>query len=256
MASIGPTAHYTGEVWRRNGLSHPALGTVEGRVLHTAAEAALLPVRLLGGPALKTTLLARHRAIDAHLEAAIADGSVTQVLEIACGLSPRGWRFSERHPGLVYIEADLPDMTARKRRALERMGRPARHRVADLDALARTGPRSLRAVAARELDPDAGLAVVTEGLLNYLRREDVERLWGAIAALRPLYVADLFVRDDAPGLLARAFSAGLATFVRGTVEVHLTAAEAAAALRRAGFASPEVAHPAGSDLVRVVRAGP
>ncbi len=31
--AISPTAHYTGQVWARNGLSHPRLGTREGRVL-------------------------------------------------------------------------------------------------------------------------------------------------------------------------------------------------------------------------------
>ena len=31
--SISPTAHYTGYVWARNGLSHPELETLEGRLL-------------------------------------------------------------------------------------------------------------------------------------------------------------------------------------------------------------------------------
>ncbi len=30
--AISPTAHYTGYVWARNGLSHPELETLEGRV--------------------------------------------------------------------------------------------------------------------------------------------------------------------------------------------------------------------------------
>jgi O-methyltransferase involved in polyketide biosynthesis len=254
MASIGPTAHYTGHVWTRNGLSHPALATREGALMHAAAEAALLPVRLLGGPTMESFLLARHRAIDAHLEAAIAAGEVTHVLEIACGMSPRGWRFTERHPDLVYVEADLPDMAERKRTALARIGRPPTHRVVALDALVATGPRSLRAVA-RELDP-AGLAVVTEGLLNYLGAGDVRRLWTRIAAVARLYLADLFVRDDAPPLLAPALSAALAAFVRSPVSVHFTAQEARDALRAAGFAEAVVEHPRGSDLIRVVRAGP
>ena len=36
--SISPTAHYTGAVWARNGLSHPALATAEGRVLFGALQ--------------------------------------------------------------------------------------------------------------------------------------------------------------------------------------------------------------------------
>src|SRR3954447_20698064 len=160
MAAIGPTAHYTGHVWARNGLSHPALATTQGRALYLAAAGPQLPLRVLGAPTIEDVLLARHLVIDALLEEAIAEGLVGQVLEVACGMSPRGWRFTERHADLVYVEADLPDMAAAKRAALERIGRPARHRVAELDALAETGPRSLEVVAA-SLDPSVGLAIIT-----------------------------------------------------------------------------------------------
>ena len=86
--------------------------------------------RLLGGPTLESYLLARHRAIDCLLEQAIERHGVTQVIEVAAGLSPRGWRFSRRYgSGLTYVEADLPDMAERKRRALERIGAPDHLRV-------------------------------------------------------------------------------------------------------------------------------
>ena len=42
---IGPTAHYTGYVWSRNGLSHPALTTREGRILFDSLQAAMLASR-------------------------------------------------------------------------------------------------------------------------------------------------------------------------------------------------------------------
>lgn len=251
MASIGPTALYTGHVWWRNGLSPPELTAAEGHALYLAAEAALLPARLLGAPTMESVLLARHHAIDERLEAAVAAGEVTHVLELAAGMSPRGWRFTERHPELVYVESDLPGMAARKRAALERIGRPATHRVAALDALARTGPQSLRAVT-RSLDAP-GLAVISEGLLNYLGRDDVRGLWARIAPVARLHLADLFVRDDAPPVLAQAFAAALSAVVRSRVRVHFSAAEARGELLAAGFASAEVA-PADA-LVRVVRAG-
>src|SRR6185436_10973917 len=98
-------------------------------------------------------LLARHRAIDHLLDRAIADGRVGQVIEIAAGLSPRGWRFTERHQDLTYLEADLPDMAARKRAILAEVGPESpRHRVVDVDALADVGPTSIAAIAAT-LDP-------------------------------------------------------------------------------------------------------
>lgn len=268
MASIGPTAHYTGQVWSRNGLSHPELDTVEGRVLHALTAPTMLASRLLGGPTLDGALLGRHRVIDALLEEAIAAGRVGQVVEVACGMSPRGWRFTEHHPDLVYVEADLPDMAARKREALERIGRPKRHRVVELDALAADGPLSLAAITA-PLDPERGLAIITEGLLSYLPRESVLDLWSRFAATIDgfsdgLYLSDLHVEADAPSLVSRAFASGLSAFVRSRVAVHFADEEAARlALLEAGFADAEVFRAAdhtaasglrGADLVRIVRA--
>jgi O-methyltransferase involved in polyketide biosynthesis len=268
MASIGPTAHYTAQVWSRNGLSHPELDTLEGRVLHAVTAPTMLASRLLGGPTLDAALLGRHLAIDALLGEAIASGRVGQVVEVACGMSPRGWRFTEAHSDLVYIEADLPDMAARKRAALARIGRPDRHRVVDLDALAAGGPLSLSAVTS-ELDPAKGLAIITEGLLSYLPHDAVLDLWSRFAAAIArfpdgVYLSDLHVHSDTPGLLTRAFADALSAFVRSRVAVHFADEhEARAALLNAGFAEAEVRraseHAAASDLkgadrVRIVRA--
>ena len=268
MASIGPTAFYTGEVWARHGMSHPELTRVEGRLLHAMTAPTFMVSRLLGGPTLDGMLLARHRVIDAMLEQAIADGRVGQVLEVAAGMTPRGWRFTERHPDLPYTEADLPEMAALKREALARIGRPATHRVVELDALATEGPLSLSSVA-DGLDPGRGLAIITEGLLSYLPRDAVLRLWSGFAKTvarfeHGIYLADLHVDTDAPTLLTRAFTGAISAFVRGQVRVHFASeAEARDCLRSAGFASVSVGlasdHPEGADLkgaehVRIVRA--
>jgi O-methyltransferase involved in polyketide biosynthesis len=268
MAAIGPTAFYTGEVWARHGMSHPELTRVEGRVLHAMTQPTFMVSRLLGGPTLDGMLLGRHLVIDAMLEQAIADGRVGQVLEVAAGMSPRGWRFTERHPDLPYVEGDLADMAARKREALARIGRPNTHRVVELDALARGGPRSLSAVA-DGLDPAKGLAIITEGLLSYLPRDAVLRLWSAFAKTisrfgQGIYLADLHVDTDAPPLLARAFAGMLSAFVRSPVGVHFASeAEARDVLRTAGFGSISVGLASehregqglnGAERVRIVRA--
>src|SRR4051794_24779089 len=78
--AISPTAHYTGAVWERHGLSDPAFATLEGRVLHDGLWPLLTTVRLAGGPSLEAFLLARHRIIDLLLETAIGDGRVGQVV--------------------------------------------------------------------------------------------------------------------------------------------------------------------------------
>ena len=269
--AIGPTAHFTGHVWARNGLSHPELDTTEGRALYELWRLGTLAGRPRGIPSLDGFLLARHVAIDSLLEREIAAGRVGQVLEVASGMSPRGWRFTERHPDLVYVETDLPGMLARKRRALERIGRPPNHRTAELDVLADAGTDTLAHVVATELDPGVGLAFVTEGLLSYLPRDAVLDLWRRFAetlASFPsgIYTADLHVDSDAPRLAARAFEAALSTFVRGRVAVHFdTQADAEQALHDAGFATahvltaehfPGVHDGRESRLVRVVDAAP
>jgi O-methyltransferase involved in polyketide biosynthesis len=244
--AISPTAHYTGYVWARNGLSHPALTTNEGRLLFSSLEPVMLASRVLGGPSLERYLLARHRAIDARLEHGIESDQITVVIEVAAGLSPRGWRFSERYGNrLTYIEADLPAMAARKRRALERMGSlGAHHQVRDVDALKDDGPLSLAALAG-ELDPAGGLAIITEGLLGYVSPPDLEALWRRFATVSSRFATGRYISDlhlgSAQTTEVRVFRLLLAGFVRGGVYLHFAdAAQAARRLREAGFATATV----------------
>ena len=259
--AVSPTAHYTGHVWTRNGLSHPALATVEGRLMFDALAPLMTASRLLGGPTLEGALLARHRIIDQLLADAIDAGRVSQVVEIACGMSPRGWRFATRYGGrLTYVEADLPAMAARKRRALARIGAPRDgHRVAELDALRDDGQGSLAALAST-LDPEGGLAVVTEGLLTYFDEDDVVGMWRRFARVLErfesgLYLADLRVGAPDHAVTERAFRLVLSSFVGRLVHSHFDGEEeATAALRDAGFAHARLhrgdRHRAAGDAAR------
>ncbi|MDQ6835701.1 MAG: class I SAM-dependent methyltransferase [Actinomycetota bacterium] len=249
--TISPTAHYTGYVWARNGLSHPALATAEGRVLFASLAPAMAASRRIGGPSLERYLLARHRAIDARVQGAIESGVANQVLEVAAGLSPRGWRLSQLYGDRVtYVEADLPAMAQRKRQALARIGSlSAHHEVRDVDALKPGGPGSLAELIG-ELDPDRGLIIITEGLLGYLATEDVTALWRRFAAVLRRFSAGRYVSDlhlgDAQTAVVRGFRVLLSAFVRGRVHLHFDGAqEAEAALLAAGFAQAEVLPAAG-----------
>lgn len=270
---ISPTAHYTGYTWFRQGLSHPALVTREGRLFHAALRPMQAVSRRLGLPTLEGLLLARHYEIDACLERVIVSGAVTQVIEIAAGLSPRGWDFVRRHgERLHYIEADLPGMAERKRRLLAKAGleRP-QHRVMDLDALADEGPLSLSEIAA-SLEPTQGLAIITEGLINYFPTCAVLGMWERFANTLQrfpvgLYLSDLHLAADNQGLLVDLGTRLLSRFVRGRVHLHFDSADAAEeALRKAGFDTAELIRPSprpgrdgatdpvGAGMVRVIRA--
>jgi O-methyltransferase involved in polyketide biosynthesis len=249
-ATISPTAHYTGFVWARHGLSHPALVTAEGRALFHLLRPAAAIGGALGAPYIESVLMTRHRLIDLKLSEAIESGRITQVVEIAAGLSPRGWQFSQRYADrLTYIEADLPGMTLRKREALARIGPLApNHRVVDLDALADDGPESLAALVAT-LDATQGVAIVTEGLLNYFNEDVVRGIWQrfARALVRfPLgvYWSDLHLSSETRGPGVGTFVKLLSIFVKGRVSLHFTSAEqASAALRESGFTAASLLDP-------------
>jgi O-methyltransferase involved in polyketide biosynthesis len=248
-AAISPTALYTGTVWRRHGLSHPAFATLPGQALWTGLLAPRRTLELLGAPHLDAMLLARHHAIDTLLEEAIDRGEISQVIELAAGLSPRGWRFSTRHgSALTYVETDLPGMARRKRELLEGAGLTSPgHRVRVLDAFDADGPDSLTALAG-ELDPNQGTAVITEGLINYFPTSDVLRLWGSIAENlhrfpRGLYLSDLHL-DRGTDTTTRTAMTLISAFVRGNVHLHFAdEAEAIETLHRAGFDAAELLLP-------------
>ncbi len=268
-AAISPTALYTGTVWRRNGLSHPAFATFAGTALWTGLVGPRRTASLLGAPDLDALLLARHHAIDTLLEQAIEAGEISQVVEIAAGLSPRGWRFASRHGSdLTYIETDLPGMTRRKEDLLSRAGLMGPgHRVRVLDAFQPTGPISLDALA-DELDPARGTAVITEGLINYFPMSHVLTLWGSVGAAlhrfpRGLYLSDIHL-DQFPGAVTATAKVLITAFVRGSVYSHFdTEQDAIDALRQAGFDDAELMLPssfegvspgAGVDRNHIVRA--
>ena len=257
--AISPTAHFTGYVWYRNGLSHDAFATTRGRLMYDGLRPLTTATSLLGGPNLEQYLLARHRTLDDLLTGVIEEDGVTQVVEVAAGLSPRGWRFADRYGDrITYLETDLPDMAAVKRRALESIGSLTdTHRVEELDALTDDGPRSLRALAAK-LDPGRPVALITEGLLAYLQREQVLGMWRRFAATLGTfpdghYLSDLHLGEDAGGPVVNGFLAALSLFVGGRVSLDFRSSdEAGDALCDAGFDTVGLHRP--DEHVRILHA--
>lgn len=273
--AISPTAYATGELWQRLGLSHPALSTARGRRLDRVFRVLLGAIERFSGVSMEALMQARHRGIDAQLSAAIDSGQVSQVIEIAAGLSPRGWRFGSRYgAALTYVETDLPAMATLKRELCERAGWLGdHHRVVTLDALADSGPASLAAVAA-SLDPRRGTAIITEGLVNYFDLPTAQRLWRRIADTlggfdHGVYLADIYPQPPQQRLegLYAGFGRLLGAFVKGRISPHFSSApHAVESMMAAGFVEAEVIDPAqlpatrdyarikGGDRVQILQA--
>ncbi|MEO6776133.1 MAG: class I SAM-dependent methyltransferase [Kofleriaceae bacterium] len=239
---ISPTAHYTGYVWYAHGQSHEAFATRKGRVMYHALRGANLVAHATGLPSLEGMLLARHRLIDLRLAQAIDAGEVSQIIEVACGLSPRGWRFRSRYGDrITYVEADLPDMLANKRHVLAELGgETPYHFTREVDALADTGAASIAAICG-SLDPTRGTAIITEGLINYFDRATVIAMWERFArALAPfpkgIYFSDIIVAEANHGAMVHAFTWLVSAFVRGRTHIHFRdAIEVERELGRVGF---------------------
>lgn len=250
-AHITPSAHYTGYVWFRHQLAEPAFATAFGRWVHGCVAPINWGARLGFGLNIEDFLLQRHLLIDARLRQAIEQRGATQVVEIACGLSPRGRRFRQRYPQLDYLEADLPPMAARKSALLEGQGwLDQHHRVRDVDILAEGGPHSLAALFAN-LDRQRPLVVITEGLVNYFQRPLIEDFWTRLAAVladfpQATYLTELYpdLREH-PRYRQIRWGVGLiGRLTRGGYPLHYRSeAEITEAFRRCGFAAVDVLNP-------------
>ncbi|WP_404361828.1 class I SAM-dependent methyltransferase [Marinobacter sp.] len=262
-SGISFTALYTGAVWHQNGLSDDSLATSQGRWLYhlmTPFEAAS---QLIAGGNLRTFLLQRHLIIDHLIERAIKEQGIDQVLEIACGMSPRGLRLRQHHPTLHVVEADLPDMAARKAlrlMATNRLGQ--HHQVTPIDILAETGEYTLEAVVERVLDPGKPFIVITEGLTSYFPLKVIDGFWqrlGKVMAKQPgsIYLSESYLMPQQPlirgGLKASASLLGRMT--RSQVSFHFEDDEQAREhLENQGFPEVRVHNPADFyDLLPIPR---
>lgn len=273
-AHISPSAHYTGYVWYRHRLAEPAFVTGFGRFVHGLLSPISWAARVGFDLDIEQLLLQRHLQIDAQLTAAIEQDGVTQVVEIACGLSPRGRRFTTRYPQLRYLEADLPAMAARKRGLLGAQGwLGTRHRVRAVDILAEQGEQSLAALFA-ELDPEQPVVVITEGLVNYFPLALIESFWARLAEqLRGFpqgrYLTELYPDlKEHPRYRQLRWGVGLiGRLTRGDYPLHYSSNEAIAeGFQRCGFRQVQVFDPSrdapslglvpsrAAGLVRVIEA--
>jgi O-methyltransferase involved in polyketide biosynthesis len=240
--------------------------------MYTLFQPLLLTLKALGSPTLEGMLLARHRCLDHLLAAAIEDGRVSTVVELAAGLSPRGWDFKRRFGDrLHYIEVDLPGMVQRKSLLLE--GLQSTYEGEDIEVVPCNvfSPGAVEALL-ETLDKTKGLAVVSEGLVNYFPTEEVEALWQGVARglksfKHGVYLSDLKLGSANEGKHAQSMMLAISVLVKSTVHTHFASmTEARESLRAAGFLEPNIrdsedtlrstgqAASPGSEAVKIIEA--
>lgn len=272
---ISISAHYTGYVWYKHGLSAPPFATRTGRI----ANATLTPVnaflRRVAGADIDVFLLQRHSVIDYQLEQLIQEEGVEQVLELACGLSPRGYRLKQKYPQLHYIEGDLPSMAQRKHKLLRTLGVGAEshHQVLACNILEQHGSQSIQSLL-QQFDPAKKTAIVTEGLVNYFDLNTIKQVWATMAQGLKQFPQGYYVTDLYPDFVehpsyryVQLAQKLVGFFTRGQWPLHYRSDSAIQqGFQQDGFAQVEVHDPASfyqtlnmpraktQTLVRIIRA--
>jgi O-methyltransferase involved in polyketide biosynthesis len=136
-------------------------------------------------------LEARYLSTNLFLES--LDDSWT-IVEIASGISPRSLEWSDKRPGVQYIETDLPGMLATKQRifneivAEKGMTESPNHHFMELNAL---DPEAWNRLGqAYFVSRAANVVVINEGLLSYFSRDEKVRLRDSIAGFFRNFAAE------------------------------------------------------------------
>lgn len=174
------------------------------------------------------SIITRTAVLDEMIMAAIHDGADT-VLNLAAGLDTRPYRLA-LPSNLRWIEVDFPEMIAYKesrladahsRCALERVALDLRDRAARQRFFARVNEGSRQVL------------LVTEGLLIYLRPEEVAALAADLRSMPHFrrWIADVLT----PELLEWLLKSHFKTFASGNVQMHFGAPGGAAYFERLGW---------------------
>ncbi|MGD0996033.1 MAG: class I SAM-dependent methyltransferase [Candidatus Bathyarchaeia archaeon] len=119
---------------------------------------------------------ARYKVTDRIL----AEHDMTQVLEIAAGLSPRGLEMT-RNPDVVYVVTDLPEMLEVEETIAETILTKSNSHRSNLHfQVANCLDMESLSKAAMAFKFDRPLAIITEGLIPYLNRRETGVLAGNI----------------------------------------------------------------------------
>lgn len=189
---ISFTAHYTGYIWYSMGISHPVFATGKGKMLAKLLHPLESWAEKHVGGSMRTTLRQRHRIIDNQLTQLIQQQPDLQILEIACGLSPRSWNFRQKFPQLDYRELDLPEMAEIKTQALQQLDQQA-PQVLTADIFTQDFERIFQG-----FDPGRPLAVISEGLINYFDKTLLNKLLQGITEYAQDFKALHYLTDIYP----------------------------------------------------------
>ncbi len=143
-------------------------------------------------PHLTPIFEARHKLIDAALKSS----GITQVLDLAAGLTPRGLAMT-KDSAIIYVETDLPGIVEQKREIVKQITKKegAAHSGLYIEVASAMELAELER-ATRHFGPGP-IAIVHEGLFRYLTHTEKTVVINNICALLKKY-GGLWMTSDVP----------------------------------------------------------
>ena len=124
----------------------------------------------------------KRTSLSRDLDKLVRSYNPEQIVELACGYSPRGLVMTQENPDLVYIETDFPTVIERKRKIIAGIDgfKPSKnHHLVSIDAIDGDLYDSLKRVINRK----KRTLVIAETLTSYLNPSEHEFLVGNIERL-------------------------------------------------------------------------
>lgn len=140
-----------------------------------------------------------------NLDSLLAESGLSTVIELAAGLSVRGFALAQRQP-VTYVDTDLREMIETKRALVEQLALGPLVGDVKLRALDALGEGEL-AAAVEELPPGP-IAILNEGLLVYLDDAEKRRLaanvHGVLLRRGGVWItADIYVPGQGPAPIGK-----------------------------------------------------
>lgn len=253
---LGLSAHYTSHVWFKHGLSYAYLTTFAGRIAHLVLAPLNALFKLRGNANIDTFLLQRHQVINQQMQHLIDHHGVTQILELASGLSPRGLLTAQAYPEVDYIESDVPQMVAHKTELLKKGAKPDNLSLAPCFFMAQGEQVSIQQRLA-DCCLDKPTLIISEGLLNYFSTAQLEQEFKQIAQTlksfkQGFYITDLYTDNRQHRYYAYArFAQRIVGMLTGTnwQMLYQSDEQITQAFLQSGFAKTQVINPQHTDIV-------
>jgi O-methyltransferase involved in polyketide biosynthesis len=121
-------------------------------------------------------LFIRRNSLSRDLDKLIKSYNPQQIIEIACGYSPRGLIMTQKNPKLIYIETDFPSTIEKKEIILKEIEKKENitisknHHLIEIDVINSDLYKTLK----NSINPKKKTLVIAEALNSYLTQEEFE----------------------------------------------------------------------------------